>query len=236
MGSGLPSWFGCAQTVSDGHGLGLTDRGVPAAQMISAKWPRAVPTNGHDRTMEDGARTRHDVVEELVGLVLDQLVPAVGWYRDQLAHRLEIGLPGLAVVEGVRAGPTTAGRLALRTGMTPSAVTKVIRRLEAQGHVERTPSRTHEQELVVRLVPHELRDLVLDDIRTDVRGAVLHVVSTLGLRDEGNGHVAANLMVQVVHALGREAWVMGHRAAADAHRRRLRRERERRGHRPRWQR
>lgn len=185
--------------------------------------------------MEDAAGAREDVVDELVDLVVDQLVPVLGWYRDQLARRLSTGLPGLAVIEDARRAPTTAGRMALRTGMTPSAAAKVIRRLEAQGHVERVPSRTHEQELHVTLVPHAERDLVLELVRTRVRGAVRHVVSTLGLRQEPRRRVAAETLIHVVQVLGREAWVMGHRAAGEAHARELRRERERAGRRPRWQ-
>ena len=115
-----------------------------------------------DQAMEDAAEVREDVVEELVDLVVDQLVPVLGWYRDQLARHLSVGLPGLAVIEDARRAPTTAGRMSLRTAMTPSAITKVIRRLEAQGHVERVPSRTHEQELLVALVPDVERDLVLE--------------------------------------------------------------------------
>lgn len=185
--------------------------------------------------MEDAADPWEDAVEELVGLVMDQLVPVVGWYRDQLAHRLGIGLPGLAVIEDARREPTTAGRMALRTGMTPSALAKVIRRLEAQGHVERVPSQTHEQELLVALLPHAERDLVLDILRTRGRGDVQHVVSTLGLRREPNRQIAAETLIQVAQVLGREAWLMGRRASDEAHARQLQHERERAGHRPRWQ-
>lgn len=185
--------------------------------------------------MEDAAEVREDVVEELVDLVVDQLVPVLGWYRDQLARHLSVGLPGLAVIEDARRAPTTAGRMSLRTAMTPSAITKVIRRLEAQGHVERVPSRTHEQELLVALVPHVERDLVLEFVRTRVRGVVRHLVSSLGLRHEPRRRIAADTLVQVTQALGREAWVMGHQAAGEAHARELRRDRERAGRRPRWQ-
>lgn len=126
--------------------------------------------------MEDAAGAREDVVDELVDLVVDQLVPVLGWYRDQLARRLS-----------------------------------------------------------VTLVPHAERDLVLELVPTRVRGAVRHVVSTLGLRQEPRRRVAAETLIHVVQVLGREAWVMGHRAAGEAHARELRRERERAGRRPRWQ-
>jgi hypothetical protein len=188
-----------------------------------------------DLGVEDAAQARERAVEELVELVLDQLVPAVGWYRDQLAHRLGIGLPGLAVLEDAGQHPTTAARAALRSGMTPSAATKVIRKLESGGHVTRTPSRTHEQELLVELVPHEYRDLVLGLVRTHLRETVSHVVSTLGLASEHRRRIAAETVVQVTWALGREAWEMEQVAANRTHAARLARARERSGQRPPWE-
>ncbi|MCD2188227.1 hypothetical protein [Actinomycetospora soli] len=35
-------------------------------------------------------RAGEAVVEELVTLILDHVVPTVGWYRDQVAHRMGI--------------------------------------------------------------------------------------------------------------------------------------------------
>jgi DNA-binding MarR family transcriptional regulator len=167
--------------------------------------------------MEDAAQARDRTVENLVDLVLQQLVPAVGWYRDQLAHRIGTGLPGLAVLEDAGQRPTTAARSALRIGMTASAATKVIRKLELDGHVTRTPSGTHEQELLVELVPHQDRDAVLERVRSHVRATVDHLVATLGLAADARYRIAAETLVQVAWALGREAWEMEHLAADRAH-------------------
>lgn len=144
-------------------------------------------------------------VEELVDLVLEHLVPVAGWYREQLARRLEVGGPGLAVIEQVRRRPSSAGRLSRTTAMTPSAVTKVVRRLEAAGHVVRSPSADHGQELLVELLPHAERDGVLDGIRERVRSSVAHLVSSFGLCDEDRLRIAANVLVHAADTLGREA-------------------------------
>jgi DNA-binding MarR family transcriptional regulator len=185
--------------------------------------------------MADTAQARDRTVENLVDLVLHQLVPAVGWYRTQLAHHLGTGLPGLAVLEDAGQRPTTAARSALRIGMTPSAATKVIRKLELDGHVTRTPSGTHEQELLVELAPQQSRDMVLELIRTHVRGTVEHVVSALGLTADARYRIAAETLVQVAWALGQEAWEMEHVAANRAHAARRMRARERSGRRPFWE-
>ena len=168
-------------------------------------------------------------------LIVDQLVPAVGWYRDQLARRLGTGLPGLAVLEDAGHRPTTAARAALRIGMTPSAATKVIRKLESDGHVRRSPSGVHQQELLVELVPHEGRDVVLEMVRGHVRGTVAHVVSTLGLTSDARLRIAAEVLAQVARTLGREAWEMEHVAANRAHAARRARARRRSGQRPPWE-
>jgi hypothetical protein len=144
-------------------------------------------------------------VEELVDLVIEHLVPVAGWYREQLARHLEVGGPGLAVIEQVRRRPSSAGRLSRTTAMTPSAVTKVVRRLEAAGHVVRNPSGEHEQELLVELVPHEDRDRVLDGVRRRVRSSMQHLVSSFGLNDEERLRIAANVLVHAAATLGREA-------------------------------
>ena len=99
----------------------------------------------------------------------------------------------------------------------------------------RTPSGTHEQELLVELLPHASRDLVLGLVRTHVRGTAAHVVSTLGLTSEARLRIAAETLVQVAWALGGEAWEMEHVAARRAQRARRVRARQRSGQRPPWE-
>jgi DNA-binding MarR family transcriptional regulator len=145
------------------------------------------------------------VVEELVTLILDHLVPAVGWYRDQVAHRLGLGPAALTVLEQAGRRPTTASRCAGWTGMTPSAMAKVVRRLEAAGHVVRSPSGRHEQELFVELVPHPERDRLAAHLRENVRWSMRHLVATLGLTDSDRHLVAANAVVHAATALSARA-------------------------------
>jgi DNA-binding MarR family transcriptional regulator len=173
-------------------------------------------------------------IEELLDLVIDDLVPAVGWYRSQLARHLGIGIPGLGCLELVRRRPRSAAQLGSRTGLTPSAMNRVIRRLEAAGHVARTPSATHEQELIVELRAHERRDVVLELVREHVRGAVEHLVSSFGLQNDSRRQAAANVLLHVSEALGREAWEMEQAGERRAYASRRRRERERTGRRPIW--
>ena len=73
----------------------------------------------------------------------------------------------------------------------------------------------------------ERRDLVLELIRTHLRGTMCHVVSTLGLAQEARLRIAAETLVQVSRSLGREAWEMEHVRANRAYFDRRQRARER---------
>lgn len=143
--------------------------------------------------------------EELVTLLLDHLVPVAGWYRDQVAHRLGVSTAALTVLERARARPTSASRCAAWTTMTSSAMSKVVRKLEAQGHVVRSPSGEHEQELFIELAAHEERDRVLASLRNDVRWSMRHLVALLGLADPERRRIAANALVHGSSALALRA-------------------------------
>jgi DNA-binding MarR family transcriptional regulator len=195
--------------------------------MTDATSPPARARRGTDPAVEA-------TIDELLALVIDDLVPAVGWYRSQVARHLEIGIPGLGCLELVRRRPRSAAQLGSRTGLTPSAMNRVVRRLEAEGHVERTASRTHEQQLIIGLRAHEHRDVVLELVRQHVRGAIEHLVSSFGLAEDARRAAAANVLVHVSAALGQEAWEMEQAAARTAYASRRERERERTGRRPIW--
>jgi hypothetical protein len=127
-------------------------------------------------------------VEELVDLVIEHLVPVAGWYREQHARHLEVGGPGLTVIEQVRWRPSSAGRLSRTTAMTPSAVTKVVRRV-----------RSSMQHLVSSFGPH-------DEERLRIAANVLvHAVDTLGREATG---------MEALHA--RRAMIVRRRRAREA--------------------
>lgn len=165
---------------------------------------RTHPASGR-RTIDRVDDASEAATEELVTLLLDHLVPIAGWYRDQVAHRLGLSTAALTVLERARTGPTSASRCAAWTAMTSSAMSKVVRRLEAQGHVRREPSGEHEQELFIELVAHEERDRVLAALRNEVRWSVRHLVAVMGLADPERRRVAANAVVHGAAALGARA-------------------------------
>src|SRR3712207_5121027 len=62
-------------------------------------------------------------------------------YAAALAKRMGIETSELAALEHLQgAGPMTPGQLGRYLSMSPGAVTALVDRLEARGHVERTPN------------------------------------------------------------------------------------------------
>lgn len=86
----------------------------------------------------DRAAEIEDATDELLTLLLDDLAPALQWYRDEVARRLGLSLRELLCLDlCLRRGPITSGRIGEQLGLTRSAVGKLLRRLEADGHVVR---------------------------------------------------------------------------------------------------
>ncbi|WP_285659455.1 MarR family transcriptional regulator [Actinomycetospora sp. NBRC 106375] len=136
-------------------------------------------------------QAEEDATDELVALLLDELGPALQWYRNEVARRIGLSPSEMLCVEICRRrGPISSGRLGEQLGMTRSAVAKLVRRLEARGHVAREAGRHHEQEIHVRLVPHARRDAVLEDLRTSLHGSVLRVVAAHAVRGRRHSLVA----------------------------------------------
>ncbi len=141
-------------------------------------------------------------VGELTDLVVDHLLPIVHRHRTAVAARLGLGLPELLALDLLRRiGPLPAGTLGERVGLTRSTATKMVRRLEAGGHVVRNPDPDHRQAQVVSLVPHEERDRVLTSFRRQVRSTMRSAVSTYGLHRDAELARAAGLLIHVVHGL-----------------------------------
>ncbi|MDL5159336.1 MarR family transcriptional regulator [Actinomycetospora termitidis] len=118
-------------------------------------------------------RVRRAAGDELAALVLDDVVPLVNRLRLLAAGRLGLTVHELACLEYLRvAGPLTTDLLADRTGLTRGALSKLLRRLEREGHLERAPDPHHLQRFVVTLVPHQQRDDEDDRLRFLVRRAM----------------------------------------------------------------
>ena len=100
-----------------------------------------------------------EAAEELTTIVLDDVLPLAHRLRTEMARRLGLTMTELACLDTLRRfGPSTSDLLGFRTGLGRSAVSKMLRRLEQAGHVERTPNPDHQQGVLVRLVPNQLRD------------------------------------------------------------------------------
>jgi len=80
-------------------------------------------------------------------------------YAAALAKRMGMGPSELAALEHLQgAGPMTPGRLGGRLSMSPGAVTALVDRLEARGHVERTPNPEDRRSALLRETEGGLRD------------------------------------------------------------------------------
>ncbi|MCD2196671.1 MarR family transcriptional regulator [Actinomycetospora endophytica] len=140
--------------------------------------------------------------DELTDLLVDHLLPVVQRYRESVAARLDLGLPELHTLDLLRRlGSLSSGAIGERVGLTRSTTSKMLRRLEAAGHVVREPDVAHRQGWPVSLVPHEERDLDLAAFRRRIRSTVRSAVTTYGLYRRANLAVAAGLVIHVVHGL-----------------------------------
>ncbi|WP_433787527.1 MarR family winged helix-turn-helix transcriptional regulator [Actinomycetospora sp. CA-101289] len=132
--------------------------------------------------------------DELVRLLLDDLGPTLQWYRDEVARRLGLSHAELLCLELCRRhGAVTSNRIGTRLGLTRSAAAKLVRRLEAAGHVTRRHGQA-DPEVEVRLRPHAARDAVLADLRGRMWRAVRGVVANHGLRERRHALVATALV------------------------------------------
>lgn len=83
---------------------------------------------------------------------LRALVLAADLFRQTVADAFGVGPSDLTAMSHLRsAGRLNARELASRTGLTPSTVTALLRRLEAAGLAERTMHPTDRRQVVVAL-------------------------------------------------------------------------------------
>jgi DNA-binding MarR family transcriptional regulator len=84
---------------------------------------------------------------------------AVMRYAAAIAKRMGIEASELATLSHLQeAGPMTLGRLGERLYMSPGAVTALVDRLEARGHVERVPNPKDRRSALVRPTEAGLTD------------------------------------------------------------------------------
>ncbi|GAA4829161.1 hypothetical protein GCM10023201_15720 [Actinomycetospora corticicola] len=169
-----------------------------------------------DVVTEDQAEHRAAVeaaTEELTALVVDLLLPVVHRFRIETARRLGLGLPELLCLDLLRhLGPLSSGAVGERVGLTRSTVSKMLRRLEADGHVRRVIGADHRQGVEVSLVPHEERDRIVAAFRIAVRDHVRSMVRTYALHRPDRQARAAGQFLHLVHGLHLVATREGDRA------------------------
>lgn len=104
-----------------------------------------------------------------------ELSTAVVLFHEAIAQRL-----GLSAVEHkalgliTRAGPLTAGELAVQTGLSPGAVTGLVDRLERAGFVRRQKDPADRRRVLIAVVPGQRPDLseIFNEL-TAAMGAVI---------------------------------------------------------------
>lgn len=174
-------------------------------------------------------RAWREAGDELTGFVLDDVVPQVNRLRLLLAARLGLTVHELACLDLLRQmGPLTTDLLGDRTGLTRSGLSRMLRRLEQEGHVSRSAAPGHAQQVVVTLVPHEERDAAATQLRFVVRAAMRGAAAEAGLHRPRELAGAAAIMRILSTCLFRAAQDVGDRVVG------LRRQRQRLGNEPRW--
>ena len=156
---------------------------------------------------EEAKVQAEELVDELTALVVDDLAPVLAWYRVRFAARLGLSVAELTCLEMCRqSGWTTSSRVAERTGLTRSAVAKLLRRLEERGHVERV-IHPDEQEVEVRWRPVERRDLLWSQLREEMRQTIQEELATT------HRELAARALHQLLQLSFRHARRLGDAAA-----------------------
>lgn len=199
--------------------------------------PTVISVTESEPTRRDREAAVEAATDELTDILVERVLPVVHRYRAVVAARLGLGLPELLCLDLLRlSSPLGGGAVAERVGLTPSTTSKMLRRLEADGHVVREPDPDHGQGLVVRLVPHEERDRVLDGFRGQVHSTVRAAVVGHALYREPDLPRAAGLLLQVVHGLQLAVGEETHRLWSQRAVSRRQRAREAAGRRPWWER
>lgn len=169
-----------------------------------------------------------DITETLTRILIDDLSPAIEAYRRATARRLGIEPVDLLCLDVTRRlGTATASALADWTGLTRSALSKTLRRLEAGGHVIRVTI-SGSGEVAVRLTPQAERDAELGRRRERLMSATGWTVADHGLADPRRGSAVRDWALATTTVLFREAKAVADHEAALRRRLRIRADEARR--------
>jgi len=95
--------------------------------------------------------------ESLLAAVVEEtarLKASTDAFEDALAVAFDLNRTDFRCLRAlILGGPSTASRLAEVIGLTTGAMTTVLDRLEAAGHVERTPDKVDRRQILVRATP-----------------------------------------------------------------------------------
>lgn len=141
------------------------------------------------------------ITDDLVRAVLDDLLPAVVAYRREMGRRLGLDATEWLCLDLLRrVGPLRSATLADRAGVTSSAISKALRRLEADGHVRRRAGAGGGgQEVVAELADHTARDALLDEQQRLLWHEVVHLVRRCGLDDPDRLAVLTTWNAMITH-------------------------------------
>lgn len=96
---------------------------------------------------------------ENIGDLVREHSSAVMRYAAAISKRMGIEASELAALSHLQeAGPLTLGRLGERLCMSPGAVTALVDRMEARGHVERVPNPEDRRSVLVHTTEASLTD------------------------------------------------------------------------------
>ena len=129
--------------------------------------------------MSSRSSKRDDLVAAVSGQLARELSTWTVLFHTAVAEHLGLGATdhkALGLIE--QQGPLTAGELADITGLTTSAITSVIDRLERAGYVARTKDPHDRRKVVLVAVPSPARDAAFNGIFPALR----HRVSELCAR------------------------------------------------------
>ena len=120
--------------------------------------------------MSSRSSKRDDLVAAVSGQLARELSTWTVLFHAAVAERLGLGATdhkALGLIE--QQGPLTAGELANITGLTTSAITSVIDRLERAGYVARTKDPHDRRKVVLVTVPSPAHDAAFNGVFTTLR-------------------------------------------------------------------
>ncbi len=120
--------------------------------------------------MSSASSKREELVTAVGGQLARELSTWTVLFHAAVAERLGLGATdhkALGLIE--QHGPLTAGRLADITGLTTSAITTVIDRLERAGYVERRKDPRDRRKVMLVAAPSPTREAAFSGIFTSLR-------------------------------------------------------------------